>query len=275
MKKIVLGIIVPLLLTARIIDAIAVLVNKESITLYEITSLSDKMHISNKKALEILIRDRLEKAEIKKRNIEISDFEFEKKFEEFIAQKGLSKNEFREILEKNNINWEKYKRDFKQQLLKTELYNEIFTQSLQKPTDEEIESYYKKNIQKFSIPNSIDVIRYISNSKRALGLIIKNPLISPIGVETKTTTLKTAFLNSKLKYLLQNTKEGSFTPIVSLGNRYLMFFVKRKRDVNYIPLKKAKNQILMEIVNKKRNEALQEYFAKLKASSKIKVLRLP
>jgi parvulin-like peptidyl-prolyl isomerase len=275
MKKIVLGIIVPLLLTARIIDAIAVLVNKESITLYEITSLSDKMHISNKKALEILIRDRLEKTEIKKRNIEISDFEFEKKFEEFIAQKGLSKNEFREILEKNNINWEKYKRDFKQQLLKTELYNEIFTQSLQKPTDEEIESYYKKNIQKFSIPNSIDVIRYISNSKRALGLIIKNPLISPIGVETKTTTLKTAFLNSKLKYLLQNTKEGSFTPIVSLGNRYLMFFVKRKRDVNYIPLKKAKNQILMEIVNKKRNEALQEYFAKLKASSKIKVLRLP
>ena len=58
---------------SNIVGGIAIKVNNDPITLYEIQSLSAKQHISKDKAQEILIAQRLKDQEIKRLNIAIDD----------------------------------------------------------------------------------------------------------------------------------------------------------------------------------------------------------
>ncbi|WP_281951591.1 peptidylprolyl isomerase [Nitrosophilus kaiyonis] len=260
---------------AGLIDGIAIIVNNEPITMIEILKTAKTLNISKKKAAELLIDERLQEAQIKKLGITVDDFELENEIEKFAQKKGLSLYEFKEILKQKGIKWEEYKDSFKKQLLKKKFFKKIAATKLTRPDEEEIKEYYKKHLEEFSLPKYVEIVKYISKDKASLQKIMQNPLISIPGIQIGEEKVEFSQINPKIAFLLKDTKEGSFTPIIPFGKQFLTIFVKKKIDITPIPYEQAKNMVLSKMIEEKREKAIKEYLAKLKVSAKIKVLRLP
>ena len=276
MKKLLISIIFALsTIYAGLIDGIAIIVNNEPITMIEILKVSKSLNISKKKAAELLIDERLQEAEIKKLGIVVDDFELENELEKFAKKRGLTLYELREILTQKGIDWEEYKSEFKKQLLKKKFFKKIAATKLTKPEEDEIYEYYKTHIDQFSVPKYVEVIKYISKDKRALQKIMKNPMAAVQGVQIGEEKVDVSTINPKLAYLLTDTKEGEFTPIIPFGKQFLTMYIKKKIDVKPLPFEEVKNAVLSKLLEEKREKAIKDYLAKLKVSAKIKVLRLP
>ena len=58
-------------LSAATIEGVAIVINKEPITLYDVYKYSKRFNIEKKEALDILVRQKLEESEIKKLDISV------------------------------------------------------------------------------------------------------------------------------------------------------------------------------------------------------------
>jgi parvulin-like peptidyl-prolyl isomerase len=276
MKKLLITLIFTTsIVFAGLIDGVAVIVNNEPITMIEILKLSKTFNISKKKATELLIDEKLQEAEIKKLGIFVDDFELENELEKFVSKRGLSLNDFKDFLSQKGVDWQKYKEQFKKQLLKKKFYKKIASTKLTKPEDDEIYEYYKKNITEFSMPKYVEVVKYISSDKRALQKIITNPMVSIPTVQTGEEKVELSKIGPQLAFLLKDTKEGKFTPILPFKNQFLTMYVKKKIDIEPLPFEEVKNAVIAKMIEEKKEKAIKNYLAKLKVNAKIKVLRLP
>jgi len=71
MKKYILTLLISLPLYSTIIDGAAAIVQDQIITLYDVKEEAKLAHISKKDALNVLIRKKLEEAEIKKEELRL------------------------------------------------------------------------------------------------------------------------------------------------------------------------------------------------------------
>ncbi len=260
---------------AGLIDAIAIIVNNEPITMLDILNTSKMLNVNKKEATELLIEQKLEESEIKRLGINVDEFELEDALEKFAKDRGLTLNELKELIKQKGISWEEYKTNFKKQLLKKKLYQKIASTKISQPDEEELLKYYKDHIKEFSVPKFVDIVKYISNSKAALNAVIKNPMASIPGVQIGEERVDVSKVNPELAFLLQNTKEASFTPIIPLGDKFLLIYVKKKIKETPMEFENVKNAVLAKIMDERKKEAIKDYLAKLKVNAKIKVLRLP
>ena len=77
-----------------------------------------------------------------------------------------------------------------------------------------------------------------------------------------------------LAKLLDSTKEGAFTQIVPDGKGgYMTFYIEKRGPQGEADITKLRPLIVNAIMNQKRKEILDDYFAKLKDSADIKILR--
>lgn len=273
MKKLLLTTIFSSYIFAALIDGIAIIVNNEPITTYEIYKTSKILNISEQKAAEALIDQKLQEAEIKRLGISVDEFELDDAMEKFAKKRGLTLDELKNIITQKGVSWNEYKESFKKELLKKKLFEHIASKNLSRPDDEEIKNYYKEHIDKFSIPRYVEVVKYISKNPQNLKKVMQNPLISIDGVQVGEERVDVSKIDPKLAYLLQSTKEGSFTSIIPFGNQYLLMYVKKKIDVTPMKFEEVKNAVLADIMQKRREKAIKDYLSKLKAKAKIKIIR--
>lgn len=278
--KLVLMLLFYIGLHAAIIDGIAAVVNNQPITLYEIEQAAQKLHISKKDALELLIQKRIEEAQIKKLGIDVDDFELEKAIENFAAQKGMDLISFRQAIEAQGVDWATYKKSFKEQLLRKKLYEKVSQIVQNKISEEQLKEYYENHKNEFTLAKSATLYKYISPSKEILERIRQNPLYTPqnpalLAKGEEKVDLET--LEPTFAAIINKTPQGSFTPILPLpnDNRFLLILVKSKEDTITIPFEKARGFILNKLVSKNRSKSVKEYFDKLRASANIKIIRMP
>ncbi|WP_200762807.1 peptidylprolyl isomerase [Nitrosophilus alvini] len=262
-------------LFAGLVDGIAIVVNNEPITMYEIVKTSKILGVNKEKAVDILIQKKLEDAEVKKLGLKVDDFELEKELEKFAAQNSLTLSQLKNIIKQKGLDLEEYKEEFKKRLLKKKLYSKIASAKVSRPEEEEIKRYYDSHIEEFSAPKYVEVVKYMSTSKKALENLVKNPLASIPDVQKEEEKVDLSTVGSQLAFLLTETKEGSFTPIIPVGKDYIVLFVKKKIDNQPISFEKVKNMVIAKIMEAKKEKAVKEYFEKLRASANIKVYRLP
>ena len=267
-------------LYATLIDGIAAVVNNEPITIYEIKQAAQRLHISPKDALELLIQKRIEESQIKKLGIDVDDFELERAIENFAAQKGMDLATFRQAIESQGISWSEYKKSFKEQLLRKKLYEKIAQDLSSNISEEQLRDYYENHKNEFTLAKKATLYKYISPSKEILERIRQNPLYTPenpalLAKGEEKVDLET--LEPTFAAIINKTPEGGFTPILPLPNdkRYLLILVKSKEDQITIPFEKAKGFILNKLSNKNRSKSVKEYFDKLRASANIKIIRMP
>ena len=267
MKKIVISFVLVGLLYSQVIDKIEATVNDIPVTSYEIDKLSQNLNIKRDKALQILLDQKLLESEIKKRGIEVDDFEIENAMEKIAKQNGLSLFEFKNILMQKGEY--KHLRDkIKNDLLKEKLFNQIVQTKL-KITPEDIKNYYENHKNEFKVFKNIQVTKYGANNKKILDNVKKNPL-SIKNIQTQTEIYSYNELPLGLLFLFKNTKVGEFTPIINEGLGYSMYYVARKNGSVYIPFEKVKNLVANKLAAQKREMILKDYFNKLKNRAYVK-----
>jgi len=258
-----------------IITGVSVIINNEPITLYEVYKYSQKYKVSRKESLNMLVREKLEKTQIKKLRIDADIFEVDKYIEDLASKNGLSQYEFLNMLKSKEIKIDEYKTELKEKIKRDKLYQSIFRDKIKGIEDHEIEKFYKDNSDEFKLANSFYISIYTSQNEKELQDIQNNPMLQPVGVKIESKQLKANSIDNKLKALLNGTKQGKFTQILNIQNTPTMFLVKEKKDFTVLPFEDVKGTIYRVVSKQKEDKAVKDYFEKLKSSATIKVVRSP
>ncbi len=258
-----------------ILTGISVVINNEPITLYEIHKYSEQFNIPKKEAFNLLVRQKLEKSQIKKLGISADIFEVDKFINNLASKNGLNRYQFINMLKEQDIDIDKYKEEIKAQIKRDKLMRSIYRDKIKEIEEEELKAFYEENLDEFKTANNFIVSIYSSQNPENLKAIQNNPMLSFPDVKVENKTIEAGSLNPKLKGLLNSTKQGSFTQILTIQNTPTMFFMKEKKGSTHIPFEDVKNNIYRVLSKKKKDEAVKDYFEKLKASAIIHVLRPP
>jgi hypothetical protein len=299
MYKILLSLLFVISAYAELIDGVAIVVKGEAITLYEIQKEMDYNRVDLETASNILIRKKLEKAEIKERKINISNAEVYDEIELLANRNNLNVSDFYEAARKaNNLSSTELKEKVKERLLSNKLYSAITYSKIKEPNAEDVLEYFKLHKSYFFHPSGFKVIIYQSKNLKKLKEKIKNPMRYSPNVVSTVKELKYSEISSKLANLLTRTSSGTFSNIIPDGiGGHMSFYVKEvlsmKKD-DMLPVVLSNSSIVKEalsmqevsiegleiriknmIMKDKREQVLSDYFARIKTDANIKHIRKP
>jgi len=275
MYKIFLTIMLITTLSAEIVDGIAVVVKGSGITLYDIKKEMQLSKTDAKSATDILIRKALENQEIKERKISVSSGEVYDDIKKTAASNKLSVSEFYEAVRNSSgLTSEELKEKIKEKLLSQKLYSAIAYSSISEPKADEIEAYFKLHKNDFSHPSGFKVVIYQSTNKQKLQEKIDNPMFYSPEITSNEQSLPYDRISPELASLLERTELSSFTAAVPDGKGgYMSFYIKEIESAKETGLDSVRNQIINMITGEQREQALSDYFARLRHNADIKMIR--
>lgn len=258
----------------KIIGGIAITVNGDPITLYEITQTQKKLKLDKQKAIDVLIADRIKSQEIKRLNIHIDDTRIENEIKNIAKHNGMDYDTFIATLMKQGINYGKYKDEFKEQIETQELLRSVLLSNVNTAGETEMRNYYNKHKEEFTVPKEVETIRYVSKDPEALKKATENPMMKIANVDSGEEKISLESLNPQIAQVFIQTKTKSFTPILNAGEgSYVSFFIKDKIGTTEVPFQQAKNFIAQKLVEGNQDRILDEYFEKIRVKAKIKIIR--
>ena len=261
---------------ARILDAVAMTVNGNPITLYEINQFSKQNHISKEDAVNALIQEKIEEEEIQKQGIYATPNEVDKRIMMIAQQNKMNLSQFEAALKKEGKTLESLRKDLEKQIKKEKLYGKILAGKIKKPDEETIKAFYESHKNEFTIPGKVKIQEYLSNDPRALQAIRMQPMLMLPNVKITPRTLDPRKTNPQLMQLILQTPTKQFTPIVQLGkDQAAMFFVEYKGKPKVAPYDQVKQAIMMRLMKEQEQANLIAYFEKKKSEADIKVIRKP
>jgi len=277
MKRIlVLGLLLCGSVYAGLVNGIALIVNNEPITLYEIDVTAQKLKVSQKEAIEYLIDDKIQSSEIKRQGIAVDFYEIEERMESVARSNNLTLTEFKEILASKFISLEEYKENLKKKLIQEKLARKIFSEESTTVDREDARIYYDNNKEEFSIPTRVKITKYASKDQRELATYLRNPMIVNHSVAVESEEIKTDELNPKLLSLVLETPEGEFTPIIPVSNTlFVSIRINAKLNKDQKKFEDVESAIIAKLSQQNESKAIERYFKKQRASAKIVEVRLP
>lgn len=264
-------------LEAKVYDGVAVVVKNEAITLEDIKKEMAVSNIDVKQATDILIRQKLESAEIEERKITVSSSEVYDDIKNLASRNNMSISDFyNAVRESNGMNSTEFKEKIKQKLLSQKLYSAIAYSSIEEPSQEEIEEYYKLHQEDYQHPSSFTVVIYDAKSEELLQEKVDNPMFYSPEIATNEQVLPYDRISPELASLLSRTSEHSFTPIVPNGKGgFMSFYLKSIASAENGDVESVKPQIVNAIMADKREVVLNDYFARLRDNADINIIRMP
>lgn len=252
-----------------IVNEIAIIVNGNSITTYDINKTQKQLHINKDQAISYLIDQAVFKSLLKKENIYVDNFDIDKAMYKIAKQNGMSVYEFKQYLaQKGKL--QPFINELRQKIEKEKILKKLHVNV----SKEEIQAYYKQHLRDYIRPSEIEVTQYSSPNKNSLLQIIKNPLANVADVKVKNLTLKTDETNPCLINFLEKFPNKSFSTIFKEGNKYLVFYIISKGDNKPLPLKMVIDKIYQKLMTKKANETFKDLLAKERAKADIQFVGL-
>jgi len=274
MKKILIAFVMSVgILSAGLVDGIALVVNEEPITLYDIDKKMQETNLNKKDVVSLLIDELLYEQELRKYNIEVDIFDVNNFIEKIAARNKMDLYQFKSIIKQKYKDFTQYENKIKKDISRQKLISKVLRGNLKEPTDTDLQIYYDNNIKSFSNAAKFHVIQYVTKNKRALLSIQKTPMANFQGVEKTNVVFEQSTLQPKVKYLLNSTNEREFTPIFTANNNFVMLYVSKKEDVEVAKFEDVKGRILQILYDEKQKRYLQDFFEKLKLSADIKAIR--
>ncbi|HFB54023.1 MAG TPA: peptidyl-prolyl cis-trans isomerase [Sulfurimonas autotrophica] len=277
MYKIILALLLAGALQAKVYDGVAVVVQDKAITLLDIKKEMQTDKVDAKKATDILIRKKLEELEIKKRNISVTSSEVYDDIKKMAARNNMSISDFYDaVREANGLSSTELKAKIKQKLLSQKLYNAIAMSSMSEPGEAEIKDYYELHKNDFKHPASFTVVIYEAKDKNLLQEKADNPMFYSPQIASNEQVLPYGRISPELASLLSRTKVGAFTPVVPNGKGgFMTFYVKSVESAKDAGLEALRPQVINAIMAEKREAVLSDYFARLRDSADINIIRMP
>ena len=254
---------------AKMMDAIAMVVEGEPVTTAEIRAIQSQAHISKQQAIDLLIQDRLQKAAMK--DIIIPEENIDKEISRIAQQNGLSVPKMQKILKKQGIAWSKYRKTIREALKKRVFFQEKVAPSIPTPTDDELRQFYVQHKKEFVLPSAIAVTEYSAPSEAALKQFAKTK--SAKGIRKKNITKYTKKMNPALMGILLQTPVGSFTKPINAGDKFIMYKVRAKTGKREMSFEDAKGAVAARWKQQQQNQAVKDYFRKMRTEANIKIIR--
>ena len=259
---------------AQVIDAVAIDVEGQAITTLEIQAVQQNLKMSKEAAIEMLIRDRLEKAAIENAGIIVSDDEVQDKIATIATAKNLSITQMKALLQKRGLPWDGYLKQVKLEIQKEHFFQEHILSTIDRPSDTELQTYYNTHKEAFSsAPTQMSLVAYKSDSANLLKKALANPMNPVSGVTKKNILASSSEMSPALLNLIQQTPANSFTKPINTGKGFVAYFVKSKGS-GQSGFAAVKNAVLASWMQSKRAQASKDFINKLKSNAKIRVIRL-
>lgn len=260
---------------SRIVGGVAMLVNGDPITIYELKSFASKNGISMDDAVSSLVQQKLELQEAKKLGITASSLEIDNEMLKLAEHNKLSLEEFKRELRREGKSESELREQIRKKIIRDKLYQTILSSSLEKPTEEDLKRFYELHSKDLNTPTKVDVIQYVSMDKERLKTKLRTPAFPIEGVSAGKTTVPLNAVPPQLAEILLKTKVGRHTPILNIGQgRYVAFKILKKHQ-RHIPYESIKSKLFGAYMNERQQAKLVEFFEKKKAEANIKVIRKP
>lgn len=258
-----------------LVNGIAFFVNDYPVTLMEMYKIQQRDKVSQQVAMDLLINDRLHKEEIDKRKIVISEIEIQDEIARIARQNKATLEQVKSYIIGNGGSWEHYKEEIKHNLQKRKLYQSITQEGLRMVDEKELENYYSTHRQEFSIPQSIEVVKYFSNNAQALEKVVQsNGKVIPSGVKKTNEVLQTIELHPQIVQAFTQGAVGRFTPIFPIADEFVVFVIKAKNNPALLPYENVRNVVMQKIMEQKEDYLIYEYFEKLRSNARVDIVRL-
>ncbi|WP_149706916.1 peptidylprolyl isomerase [Campylobacter concisus] len=260
------------LYSAQMINGIAAIVENEPITLYEVYSLKEQLRASEQDALNLLIRDRLEDAQIKNLNISVTPFELNDRIESIAKQNGMTNSQFRSSIQAQGMDFLEFKNNIEKKMLQEKLYKSILAEAGKNVNEQKAKMYFDANPDKFKVFSTAKVVLYRAKNPEELEAQKTSPSLLS-SVQTQELSLDYQSIDPRLAAIISGTNNGEFTQILQGADSFDMFYVKEKIG-SYTPsFADIKDNVINELYQGEQEKLMADYFDKLRAKAKIQILR--
>lgn len=258
---------------ANMVNGIALTVNEDPITVFDINNKMATKKLSKKDAVSQLMDEVLYDQEIIKQNVSVDIFDINNYLEKVAASNGMDLYTFKSIIKQKYKDYSVFEDETKRQILREKLIQKLVRGNLAIANDEDIKRYYDNNREIFTTSSSINAIEYTSKNKRLLKAAKNNPMLADNNLQKRSVVLQQSSLNPQLKYVINSTKVQTFTPIFTANKHFVMFYVSEKSGVTSLSFEEVKQRIFNVIMKEREQTFLKDYFEKLKLTADIKIIR--
>ena len=257
---------------AKYINGISAIVDGEIITDYDIQKLIDALKISPSQALNILIRQKLEDAQIKAMEINPSEIEINAQMSQIGAHSGFKDwSEFEKALKNQGVNINDFRAQVKNNIALEKLYSNITNRPNANITQENARRFYQNNKSLFSRFINATITQYSSQNAQDLeNLKAKKPNNA---LSAKAQKISATSTDARLVELVANTKIGDFTPIIPQGGFYVMFKINDKDGIYTPNFEDIEENVAQAMIAQEKEAMIEDYFNKLRVSANIQIIK--
>ncbi len=274
MKKLLFGFFILVSVSyAQVINAIALVVNDDAITIYDIEHKMKLFNINKDEAIGQLVDEVLFKDLITENNISADIFDVNSYLEKVASNNGMDLYTFKSIIKQKYKNYAAYEDNIKNNIIKQKLSNKLIRGNLKIANEVDLKIFYENNANLFQSASKIYVRKYASSSKKELLLIQTNPMLNSANVEQSDIILKQDELNSQLRFIISDTKINTFTPIFSSNKKYTSLLIKKKEDIKTIKFEDVRDRIFNIVMQDRERKYLKDFFDRLKLTANIRIVR--
>ena len=258
---------------AGMTNGIALTVNEDPITIYDIEKTMSANNISKNEAVGFLIDKTLYEQAIKENNIVADIFDVNDYIEKLASSNGMDLYSFKSVVKQKYGNYELFENEAKDAVIRQKLIQKIVKGQLAVATQEDMELYYEKNKEKYSSSKFYEVTQYTSKNKASLIAALNNPMVIAADVERTQIKLSADNLQPQMQFMLNETKTNSFSPIFTANKQFISLFVVRKEGTTTLGFETVKAKIFNDIMTSREKKYLKDYFEKEKLTADIKIVR--
>ncbi len=274
MIKIIFAFVMSLTISyAQLIDGIALVVNDDPITLYDIEKMKYENKLSKEEAVSKLVDKALFNQLIKKHNVNVDILDINEYLKKLADSNGLDIYTFKSLIKQKYKDYDKYEKEVEELILRQKLIERLVRGKINIATEEDLKIYYDNNKTKFQMASKVSVIEFASFNRIDLKKVIKNPISNIAGVSRNTLELEQSTLNPRLRYMINETNINQFTPVFRSSKKYISFLITKKDGLQVIKFVDVKDKIFNIVMKDRENKYLKDYFEKLKLSADIRIVR--
>ena len=259
---------------SQISNGIAAIIENEPITINELRKAAAQLKTDETTALNLLIRDRLETAQIKNLKIEASDYEVNQRLEKIANDSGMNVAGLRSAVTSKGGDYAQFKDDVAKSIKQEKLYQSIFSEAKINISENAARAYFEQNPSAFARFSDISVTRYVAPSADFLEIARKSsPMNTNHSVHMDVLDLKSEQIPPQLREIFQQTADGTFTQIFQTPEGFEMFYIAAKKGQVVPSFDEVKNEAMNAVYRLEQESVIGEYFNKLLAKANVKHLR--
>ena len=258
-------------LSAVQINSVIANVNNEPITTYELRQMMAKTGGNYQKAMEALISEKLQNAEMKRLQILISPYEVEKQLNLIAQNNKISLPELQKRVEKSGKSFATFKKEVETDMKLNRFYQAVLSNI--KITPEAVRAFYDANPQFFTKFNGVKAVRYVAKNPQILENIARGAkAVQGPNLFVQNINIAPKQMSQEAFAFFAQIPQGAYSRITQNHQGfYEMFYVSEKMGLVRIPYEEAQEHAFEIYSSKEREKAAQAYFDKLRSSAIIEM----